>query len=351
MLHEGSVWCNILINIKLCFVKQPWAAMWSWWQSTRFATPRAMLDTFCFKSTHLGLLLACKGDVWVMEDSPCLSNSRRMWEEADPDATAEVYQRTSVTKWDSVPWGNYDLVFSDDPIIPPEIIKAYPKVLWCHGIGEHTGGGIWKARGEYDLFWDHTLASPKTVEGLPQAISLPFTINAQIMRELIRPANEPAIFLPMRAVCPHGSLRAEKIPKTLADLPVRHAGVWNLRQTYRAILNGVAKSSMQRFRNLGSCRYLLNVRPGGEIGQPIIEAAALGLIVVSTQELYSTVVHPFCQTHSVDDGIRMIRQLEASPSTRRRILEYQGRVLQRQFWDEPLTNLRRALDIKRERTI
>lgn len=306
------------------------------------------MDSVPYKSGSISLLLAFRGDVWVMEDGPA-SPSRRMWEEADPEATRELYKRTPVTRWDEVPWDDYDIVFSNDPIVPDKIIKAHPGVLWCYRLAEHTASTYEKVSGSYDLACDHTMASPKTVEQLPQAVSMPFTISGELMRNLVHPTNEPAVWLPARSVRPHGSTQVEKPPETLAGLPVKHPGIWNFRQTYRAILDGLVEPPLQHFQNMGSCRYLLNVRPGGAIGQPIIEAAALGLIVISAPEAYDVVAHPYLRVSSVAKGVRMIATLEDNPAGRQEISLYQDRMLREHFWNVPLIGLRKALDIKRKR--
>jgi len=337
-------------RIKLAFIKQPWAPVWTR-ESTRFTTPGAMLDAFFYKSSNLSLLLHLGGDVWVVGGGPCSTNSRAMWERADPEATAEVYERTPVTRLNDVPWGEYDVILCQDPIVPAHIIEAYPQVLWCYWETEHTSSTYGLDLYGYDLFWDYTLRSPDHVAGLPQALSLPFMINANILRDLIRPTHEDAVFVPSRMVRPHGDAYLPLFSKkTVAGLPIRHAQIWNLRRTWRAILDGKVETTREHFANVGSCKYLLNVRPGAYAGQPIIEAAALGLIVVSAPEEYTVVCHPYCRVKNLADGIRTISRLRRAPGVRQEILRYQEETLRERFWDRPIALLREALRIKREGT-
>jgi hypothetical protein len=332
--------------MKLAFVKQPWLPVWSW-ESTRFTT--SMLDTFFYKSTNLSLLLHFGGDIWVVEDGPTFA-SRYAWEGADLEALTEVYRRTPVVAWNDVPWGEYDIVFTQDPIAPRHIIEAHPRALWCYIIPEHSRSGQYGGLYGYDLLWDYTLESPDRLTRLPQALSLPFMVNADALRGLVKPTNEAAVFVPSRMVRPHGDMYPPLFGREeVAGLPMRHDRIWNLGRTWRAILDGEVETTREHLANVGSCKYLLNVRDA-DIGQPILEAAALGLVVVSTPEKYATICHPDCWVADLDEAICTIERLERVPGTREHILQHQDEVLREQFWDRPLSLLREALKMKREVT-
>ena len=335
-------------GLRLAFIKQPWTPIWTR-ESTRFTAPDAMLDAHFYKSCNLSLLLHFGGDAWVVGDeAPCPTHSRAMWEEADTEALAEVYEQTATTKLDDIPWGEYDIVLAQDLVIPKRIIEANPCTLWCRWEAIHASSTFGKDLHGYDLFWDFTLESPRELTRLPQMLSLPFMVNADILRGMVRPTHEDAVFVPSRAVRPHGDVYPLLFGKaTVAGLPMRHDRIWNLRRTWRAILDGRVETTREHFANVGSCKYLLNIRDA-DIGQPIIEAAALGLIVVSAPEKYAVVCHPYCRVADLAEGIHTISRLQQAPSVQQEILQYQDTVLEELFWNRPLSLLGEALEMKRE---
>lgn len=336
----------------ICFVKQPWSPVWSW-KSTLFTTAREMIETFRFKTANASLLLALRGDVWVMEDSECRSRDKAAWC-GDEEATRVIYKQTPQTKWHDVPWTSYDMVLSGGRIVPPEIIEAFPHVLWVLLEGEHT---VWKRDpGLYDLFWDYTLSSGASylLYGLPSVVSIPFMVNPAILCSLVPPVEkEPLVFLPSRMVrghVPYGpiNVRHPDIPREIAGMPTVHMKQWNLGSTTAAVAAGVAEPAIDYFRTLAKCKYVLNVRPGGEIGQPIIEGAALGAVVVTTPELYDIACHPFCIVEDFDSGVEAIRAIKANPHLYAEILNYQLRALYERFWIRPMGTLQLAAAMKKE---
>jgi hypothetical protein len=318
---------------RLAFVKQPWCVAWSW-KSTCFQSARQMLDSFYYKTGCFSLLVHWRGDVWVMEESECHSNDRTMWEGSDPEAAREMWAHMPLTSWDAVTWSNYDIVVSAGRIVPSDIIQSYPRTLWVVLEGEHTVFRD-KEPGEYDLFWDYSNVG-----------ALPYMVNLDIMRELIQPTNEAGVWLPSRMVRPCGEAQPETPPVELAGLPAKYPAPWNLGHVYRVALDGDIESPLDFWKRLGACRYLLNLRPGGQIGQPIIEAAALGLVVVSSPEIYDIVCHPDCRIETIDEAEEIIRKLEESPDRRQVVLDYQDRILREVFWQKPLAKLEKAISDK-----
>lgn len=326
--------------MKIAFIKQPWCVAWSW-DTTYFTTPRKMLDSFYYKSSLFSLLAEFKGDVFVMESSTEMlsSGDYQMWYTGDPDACKEIYDKTHLTAWASVPWDAYDIIISAGRIIPEPIIRAYPDKLWVVIEGEYTAPSYDPTNVKpYDLFWDYT-----DVNQLPY-MAKPRTMRA--MTGLAAPG-KGAIWLPSRAVRPHyperDLMEGERYQPCieLGGLPVYHPKIWNLGRTYRAILDGLVQTPRQIWLDIAMCRYTLSVNTGA-IGQPILEAAALGSIVVATPQPYDVLVAPECRVQSFAQGIEVIELLEAFPAKRAKILNYQSKVIHNVFWERPLELLLRA---------
>lgn len=348
--------------MKICVVKQPYVAALTW-QSHKFTSGRELLGKCFFRASNISLLIAFEGDVWVVEDSKFRSGGYDAWAQ-DEAAMQRFYEHSTAVSWDSVPWKDYDVVISVDAIIPDDIIKAYPGTLWCYHECEHATWSFVQSKqapiGAYDLFHDYTLESPLELGGLPQAISFPHIVRADILCDIIRPTNEPSVFLSGRMVRPHTSgpnLFATPPATHVIDryqkqtgLPIKYPSVWDYGKTAAMIALSLITPAAAFLRQLGSCKYLLHVPAHPrDVGQILIEAAALGLIVISSgHEAYSLICHPFCWVSpgDVEGALLKIEFIEKSQYLQVAILAYQKQWLQYHFWDQPISLLRRACTMK-----
>lgn len=349
--------------MKICIVKQPYVATLTW-ESTRFTTGRDLLNRCFFRASYLSLLIGLEGDIWVVEDGEFRSGSYDQWAR-DKAAMETLYAKSTAVPMESVPWGDYDVVISGDAIIPDSIIKEHPRTLWCYFPCEHTTWDFVESKkapiGVYDLFLDFTLSSSWGVQTLPQTVSFPHTIHSDIMCELIKPINAPFVFLSGRMVRPHtgGQNLFASPPKNhiiesyqkKSGLPIKYPMPFNYGKTAALIALNLIPPSEQFLAGLGSCKYLLHVPTSPrDVGQILIEAAALNLIVISgSHEAYSIVCHPSCvvKPGDVEAGLRKIAEIESDELLQNHILAEQRAKLQFHFWDEPLFILEEALEMKR----
>jgi hypothetical protein len=181
---------------------------------------------------------------------------------------------------------------------------------------------------------------------------MPYMVNPDIMRELAQPTDEAAVWLPSRMVRPHVSnvsyMAKQSQPDVkLDELLYKQPDGWNLGHTYRVALDDAIEPPLEFWKRQGSCRYLENLRSGGQVGQPIVEAAALGLIVISRPEAYDVVCHPRCRVETADEARLVIKELERKPVLRQEVLMFQYNVLWDKFWHRPLAKLVEAIGRKR----
>lgn len=349
--------------MKLCIVKQPYVAALTW-ASHRFTSGEDLLTRCFFRASNLSLLVALQGDIWVVEDGEFRSGSYDQW--AQDKAAMEVfYAKSTAVSMEDVPWGDYDIVISVDPIIPDKIIKEHPKTLWCYHPCEHTTWDFVESKrapiGAYDLFHDYTLTSPYVVETLPQAISFPHIVRADVLHDLIKPTNDSIVFLSGRMVRPHtdGPNLFASPPKSettntyreISGLPIKYPMVFNMGKTAALIAMSLIPSQADFWNDLAACKYLLHVpvQPR-DVGQILIEAAALNLIVISSyKEAYSVVCPPesLVRPGDVSAGLRKIAEIESDKLLQKNILAEQRARLRYYFWDEPIQILEEALEMKR----
>jgi hypothetical protein len=298
-----------------------------------------MLDSFYYKSGLFSLLALLGGDVLVMEDNQEMlaCGDYAMWYAGGPGACEEMSNRTEQTPWRLVNWDNYDVVVSAGKIVPKNIIDGFPNVLWMVAGVEYTAYDYKPSQpAPYDCYWDYT-----SIEDFP------YMVDSILLRSMITAKDEKdGIWLPSRAVRPHcpgagvSATISDQPIIQLAGLPVFHPNVWNLGRTYQAILQGLVQPPREIWENMSRCRYMLNIDTGA-LGQPLLEAAALGLIVISTKTHYEKMVAPACRVKNFEQALDTVAMLERSPEKRAEILNYQAVMLGRYFWTYPLIRLKK----------
>lgn len=332
--------------MRVAFVKQPWCIAWSW-ESTYYTTQRALLNSFYYKTMMFSLMCKFKADVFVLPENILTRalHSYKMWRESDPEALDEINAKTKTVSWTEVPWNYYDVVFSAGRIVPEPIIRAHPDTLWIVEDPEHSAADFGGTdAGVYDLAWDYTRPSPT-----------PYLMDHRRLRAIngMAPPDKGAIWLPSRHVRPHvggGEVNPNEHVQPileLAGLPVYHPEIWNLGRTYRAILDGYVEAPVKLWKRLASCRYIIDVKTG-TIGQPALEAAGIGAIVITSPDMaYNVIAHETCLVNTFEEALDVVRLLEAFPEKRKRILEYQDHILDTIFWRNPLDVLNKAVEAKR----
>lgn len=350
-------------NIKLCFVKQPYNYD-ATWQSLRFPGSAELLDAFVFRPMHISLLIEFEADIWVVKGEGVASQT---WKQNEPEGFAAIYAaHWNVVSMLEVPWEDYDIVISIDPLIPDKIIKRHSNTLWAYYEIEHRCGRSSRAAGPgggpyggYDLYLDHYMRATRGLHRLPQSIAFPFMYNAKTMRSLVRLTHNPAVFIDTRHV-PRGKDVYAGMSREFAQicgLPIKFAGVREklVEETRYYLLELVAGKhyrAKEYLEMLGACKFFLGWRKRAILGQALVEAASLGLIGVGNANgvYHKMICHPMClipPSGIARPGLKAIWGIEAVPDLQKEILEYQDGVLRERFWEQPLRILRDALKIKR----
>lgn len=327
--------------MKAAFIKSGASSTFATWESLLWSGPERLLHAFRFKSKLFSLLVEFKADIWVV------SGGEKVDGTFSSDFSREIVKQHRTVPIDKVPWGKYDIVISVLPCIPKRIIEAYPEIPWCYLSIGHTSKlhrrSLSKVQGGYDLFLNHASVGGE-LKKLPQSVSFPFPTNHKLLRGLIQSTNEASIFLDTRLV--------KKEPlwwfKKRCNLPVRCSP--QPATNGRRILAGRFTKTREYLEILGSCKYFLVSKKRNSIGQAALEAAALGLIVVSGPGVYPSVLcHPRClmAPNNPRQGLNVIKEIEKDTKLQREILAHQNAMLSSKFWKEPLTTLHRVLEMKR----
>jgi len=327
--------------MKAAFIKQGFSSTFATWESHRYSRAEELLGAFRFKSKMFSILVEWQADIWVV------SGGEKVDGTFSSNFSREIVKKHKTVPLDKVPWDKYDVVISVLPFIPDKIIKVHLGILWCYLSIGHVSklhrqslGKVW---GAYDLFLNHASVGGK-LKRLPSSVPFPFPTNHKLLRELIKPVNEAAVFLDTRLT------KKESLPwfGKRCNLPIRCSP--EPASSGRKILSGEFSKTEDYLTTLGSCKYILLSRKPNFIGQAALEAAALGLIVVSGPGVYPSVLcHPRCLTapNNPRQGLNVIKQIEKNTELQSKILAHQDAVLSLRFWKEPLATLHKALEMKR----
>jgi len=336
------------------------------WESVRYSDPQSLLDAFIFRSLGFCLAVEYKADFWAVKWRGEATNVRPGALREDPGGVKRMVRaHKNVVDWDDVPWGEYDMVISIGPIVPKRIVRKFPNVLWtyretairCQRAEDAARGG---PLGGYDLYADAMLRSRPTLKKLPQSVGMPYTQHPTMLRDLIGPTHEPAVFLDSRSVPLDKRKRTAQFAEfsSLCGLPIRHSLIEGRTTQPVRFFTELTAAKVPRQRRylelLGACKYQV-IRDFGKsqlLGDAVIEAVAMGVIPITHDEaIYGRMV---CHPQSLlprgsiwRRKLRRIQKIESNPGLQREILEHQTEALRRKFWAEPLAIYEKALRLKR----
>jgi len=334
--------------MKMAFVKQGFSATWASWESVRYENPMQLLESFRFQAKIFSLLCHFEADTWVIKGLDVPPGT--FVEVSGPKYVNAMLKLHKGVPWSAVPWDEYDIVISTLPIVPEKIIRRHPRILWCYFIQGHVtkmySQSLRKPYGAYDLFLNEMALTEPRLKKLPQPVSFPYPTDPDLMRGLIQPTNEPAVFLDTRLL----KKEAPAWFKARCDLPIRHSSKPALDS--RRILARNFTDAKTYLTELGVCKYFLICRKPNFNGQATLEAAAMGAIVVSGPGIYPSALclkESLTAPNSPRQGIAAIKRIEKDPELQKRLIAHQDKVLRQVFWKEPMEMLRAAVEMKRSK--
>lgn len=334
--------------MRLCFAKQPYCVEYTW-ESTRWPGPRELLEAYTFRTQNISLAIHFKADTWVLAGRTHVEDGwLQVLERRVPEAVDALYQSHTMCGPEDVPWGQYDVVITTDPIVPKAIIEAHPSVLWCYYECGHTTKSAcysrWAPQNGYDLYLDHYMHTATELDGLPQSVRFPYTASPGMLQGLVdMPAERVGILLDSKTTKYRRQLRGP-LPRTFTKGVGRDD--FHMRVARRQMTPPADWLQM-----MAQCRYYLLWRDKATIGQAAIEAAAMGLIVVGNGIYPRMICHPVCLmdigAESIHDAMHRMEEIETDADLQCEILAHQHSRLAWSFWHKPIAMLRQALEMKR----
>ena len=101
--------------MKACFVKASDMINWPW-ESLRYPGSKQLLDFLVFSSLDFSLMVEFKSDIWVIRRKDAAVS-------ASKPLLGVMKKHRNIVLPSEIPWKEYDIVVSADPIIDKKIIK------------------------------------------------------------------------------------------------------------------------------------------------------------------------------------------------------------------------------------
>lgn len=349
---------------RACIVKHPYYPNFPW-ESARYSSPEETLGLLRYGSQNISFIIGAKVDVWVIEGvsvRPAFFIDKKF-----PEVFKGLYEAHTAVSWSEIPWDEYDIVITVDPILSErkDIARRRPRTLWVYIEPDHRAGRAKSAAygwpwEPYDLFWDDLMRADSRLYTLPQSVSFPHFANPGIMRNLVKPTKDPRVFLDSRYV--FGLTRKERAVAAgelgaLCGLPIVYPPLdgQESRTVTRTqyLVEGKMMPTADFLSLLGSCKYFATWRKKGTNGQATLEAATLGLIAIANDNaVYPKMLcHPTCLVKSDETPrkvMRLIGKIEKRPELQAEILAHQDKAIFEEFWNRPLEILEKAMEMKRD---
>jgi len=347
--------------LKTALIKQvhdvfgPWSGfLW------KDMSPQKILDVWPIKAVYWELTCILEADWYIIPQILEGDYIRDVTRHPGHIQIIEKYT-TNILPLEQVPFSDYDLVITIDPILQP---PKNSRTLFAYYAQEHWDRlykeSMQKPFSGYDLFLDHMMDAPSNIDHLPQAFSFPYLHNPEFLRSCFSPPRQQAAWVDHRTLmtlamkgladpaCPEARAAATRLEKTLG-MEIR---CHTLKQTKSWGIHDPPRwnDTSEYFRALAECKYYVAVGEMAGAGQGLAEAAALGCLCVGqTDRAYHRLLcHPLCLCEDMAQMPAKFRHLAGSPDLQREVATWQDQKLVEHFYKRPLDALAGAIEMKRK---
>jgi hypothetical protein len=346
--------------LKTAIIKQVYDVFGPWsgflWKDT---TPQKILQVWPLKAVYWELTCILEADWYIIPPITVGDYVRDIVRHPGHANLLEKYT-TNVTPIDEIPFGDYDLVITVDPLPIP---SKNSRTLFAYYAQEHWDR-IYRESMEgpypgYDLFLDHMLDAPQNLGHLPQALAFPYIHDPRFLRAQFSPPRQEVVWADHRILMTlAGRKPGELAPASAAAAKIRLEKILGVEIRCRTINHtapwGVYDpprwdDTAHYFRELAECKYYLAAGDMAGAGQGLAEAAAAGCLCIGqTDRAYHRILcHPFCLCEDIAELPVKFRQLAGSPDLQREVLSWQDKFLVERFLERPLAAFADAVQMKR----
>ncbi len=345
--------------MKVAFVKQEMHESCSW-SSFRYneTSPMKIFDVWPGKASLWEMTCLLEADWYVVPQMVETDYTRDILNR-NPE-WPQVFRKyvKNLVKPEDIPFEEYDVVITFDPIFHemtdcPSLLTYYMVEHW----DQFYRSSLDKPLGHYDLFLAHMMDAVESLDKLPQAINMPYLRAPETMREIFNEPKQDKIWAEWRALTAlsmkhlwDGSCveAAKRLEKTLG-LPVAYKGDF-FKQSYGFKDEPSWGDAKNYLAEIGRCKYYLAIGRDNGPGQGLADAVSLGCICIgeANKAYHLMLCHPRCICWNMVELPRRIKRIISDVSLQQEILEWQDRMLGERFIKQPIENLERAIEMKKE---
>jgi hypothetical protein len=334
------------------------------WRSVRWSetSPVELFNYWPAKALYWELTCMLEADWYVVPQ--VLENDYIRDSVMKHPGRAEVIKRhtTNVVEEKGIPFEEYDLVISVDPILKPQ---PRARTVFAYYMQEHWDriytASLRRPVESYDLFLAHMMDAQPAVSRLPQALSFPYVHDAKLARAVFPEVKQEQVWIDARtlttlAMKDLGETWGDEVEaaaqrlQSYLDVKIRYRGQY-LRKTYAFADPPTWGDAAVYFRDLAQCKYYVAVGQIGGAGQGLGDAASVGCICIGQADkaYHRLICHPQCLCADMAEMPERLHRVAGSRELQEQALEWQDRALARHFKDEPLDALARAAELKAPR--
>jgi hypothetical protein len=347
--------------LKTALIKQvhdvfgPWSGfLW------KDMSPQKVLDVWPIKAVYWELTCILEADWYII---PQILEGDYIRDVTRLPGHIQIIEKytTNIVPLERVPFSDYDLVISFDPILQPPktsrtVFAYYAQEHWDRLYKE----SMQKPFSGYDLFLDHMMDAAADVRQLPQPLGFPYIHDSKFIRPCFSRLRQDVLWADWRTLmtlavrgigalpCPEAAAAARRLENTLSIKIRCHT----LEQTKSWGIHDPPQwgDTADYFRELAECKYYVGVGDLAGAGQGLADAAALGCLCIgqSDKAYHRLLCHPSCLCEDIAQMPALFRGLANSPGLQGEVLAWQDAKLVEHFLDRPLHALDSAIKMKRK---
>jgi len=319
-----------------------------------------LFEVWPFKAVYWELTCILKADWYIIPPVVEGDYVREILRHPGHTQLIEKYT-TNVLPLERVPFSDYDLVITLDPILKP---PPDSRTLFAYYVQEHWDRlyreSLRSPCPGYELFLDHMMEAPAHTEHLPQALSFPYLHDPHFLRSQFSPSRQELAWADHRLLMTLAGKRPGEVASAEAaaaktrleqvlDIEIRCTTI-NQTNPWGVYDPPHWGEPAEYLRELASCRYYLAVGDMAGAGQGLVEAAALGCLCIGQADraYHRLLCHPTCLCEDLAEMPRRFRALRNNPDLCRDVLAFQDTNLTEHFLNRPLRALASAIEMKRK---
>lgn len=239
----------------------------------------------------------------------------------------------------SIDWGRYDIVISINVSLPTDVVLKYPSTLFGYMIGE-ANMAISKPRFGYDVSLNQMARG--IICSTCGEVDFPYTfLNGTTLQEIMkqtlgRDSKKEGIFMEVNSTTERPVIQ---VPTHFKPLENEGYKIWLHHQ-----------SIAQNLTNLYDSKYFIKYGGRNIRGNSVAEAISAGSLAImnSDEVIHKELIIEECDVKSMDEIIRLLKELETDDEKYFRLLEKQQKRVSELFFEKPMLSLINCLEEKRK---